>query len=187
MNSLVEDVRFLAQLGQKHGVKISYEPWCFSPRIPSWEGCWEVCKVVDHPFIGLCIDISHVSPTRVCLDHPTLTCLPPRALTDRPVARLRRLQRPGWDRLHRGPLSSRTRPPARPPCRKDTLLRDLGRPPAQASFATRVCFRRVPPSGSQAESQLHLEHELSNFAAGGQGCRGRRGGGLRSGEGTRAH
>ena len=52
---LVEDVRYLAQLGSEQlpPVRISYEPWCFSPRTPDWEACWKVVQDV-------------VSRTRAC-------------------------------------------------------------------------------------------------------------------------
>jgi hypothetical protein len=48
---LVDDVTFLAELGaqQTPPVKISYEPWCFSPRTSDWEGCWEVVKASVSP------------------------------------------------------------------------------------------------------------------------------------------
>jgi sugar phosphate isomerase/epimerase len=61
--SLCEDMHWIAELGSKQQppVKISYEPWCFSVRIPSWEGCWEVVQAVNHDSLGLCVDIAHVS------------------------------------------------------------------------------------------------------------------------------
>lgn len=42
----VEDMAWLAELGasQPNPVKISYEPWCFSPHRPDWEYCWEIVK-----------------------------------------------------------------------------------------------------------------------------------------------
>lgn len=85
-------MRFIADLGQKHGVKVSYEPWCFSVRTPSWEGCWDVVRKVDHPFLGLCIDIAHVSDTGAAsfaLAHPSSPLAPADSRVTHPPRRSR--------------------------------------------------------------------------------------------------
>ncbi|KAM0746807.1 xylose isomerase-like protein [Meredithblackwellia eburnea MCA 4105] len=60
-DKIVDDFLWLGKLGERHNVKVAYEPWCFSPLNPEWEDCWEVVKKVDHPFVGLCIDIAHIA------------------------------------------------------------------------------------------------------------------------------
>ncbi|RSH87061.1 hypothetical protein EHS25_003550 [Saitozyma podzolica] len=54
--STVEDMRWLAQRGEHHGVKIAFESWNFAPRNNEWEATWEIVQAVNHPYLGLCID-----------------------------------------------------------------------------------------------------------------------------------
>lgn len=45
-DKIVEDMTWVAELGAKQNppVKISYEPWCFSPHTSDWESCWKIVK-----------------------------------------------------------------------------------------------------------------------------------------------
>lgn len=43
--STAEDLRWLAELGATHGVKIAYEVWCFSKRVHEWEHCWKLVQM----------------------------------------------------------------------------------------------------------------------------------------------
>lgn len=44
--STVEDMRWLAQRGEHHGVKIAFESWNFAPRNNEWEATWEIVQAV---------------------------------------------------------------------------------------------------------------------------------------------
>jgi len=52
----VADLRALAdQLAEKN-FRIAYENWCWSTHAPLWEDVWDICKQVDRPNFGLCLD-----------------------------------------------------------------------------------------------------------------------------------
>lgn len=55
------DLRWLAELGarQPRPVKIAYESWCFSWRVPDFETVWDIVQRGDHPNLGLCFDTAH--------------------------------------------------------------------------------------------------------------------------------
>ncbi|BFZ62679.1 hypothetical protein YB2330_003786 [Saitoella coloradoensis] len=56
--TIASDLRELADLiaAEVPNGKIAYEPWCWGAWIDTWRGCWEICKLVDRPNFGLCLD-----------------------------------------------------------------------------------------------------------------------------------
>ncbi|CAK4029754.1 Hypothetical predicted protein [Lecanosticta acicola] len=52
----VEDLRQLADVLDKKGMRIAYENWCWSTHAPDWKDVWEICKDVDRGNFGLCLD-----------------------------------------------------------------------------------------------------------------------------------
>lgn len=52
----VKDLRDLADLLAKKNFRIAYENWCWSTHAPDWEDVWYICKEVDRPNFGLCLD-----------------------------------------------------------------------------------------------------------------------------------
>ena len=52
----VKDLRELADLAAKKNFRIAYENWCWSTHAPDWQDVWDICKQVDRPNFGLCLD-----------------------------------------------------------------------------------------------------------------------------------
>lgn len=52
----VSDLRELADILVKKGLRIAYENWCWSTHAPDWADVWDICKKVDRPNFGLCLD-----------------------------------------------------------------------------------------------------------------------------------
>lgn len=52
----VKDLRELADFLAEKNFRICYENWCWSTHAPSWEDVWDICKKVDRPNVGLCLD-----------------------------------------------------------------------------------------------------------------------------------
>ena len=52
----VSDLRELADLLAKKGMRVAYENWCWSTHAPDWADVWDICKRVDRPNFGLCLD-----------------------------------------------------------------------------------------------------------------------------------
>ena len=52
----VSDLRELADLLATKGFRCAYENWCWSTHAPDWEDVWDICKQVDRPNFGLCLD-----------------------------------------------------------------------------------------------------------------------------------
>lgn len=52
----VKDLQQLADMLAKKSFRIAYENWCWSTHAPDWEDVWDICKQVDRPNFGLCLD-----------------------------------------------------------------------------------------------------------------------------------
>ena len=52
----VKDLRELADMLAKKGMRVAYENWCWSTHAPDWEDVWDICKQVDRENFGLCLD-----------------------------------------------------------------------------------------------------------------------------------
>lgn len=52
----VTDLRELADKLAEKNFRIAYENWCWSTHAPVWEDVWDICKQVDRPNFGLCLD-----------------------------------------------------------------------------------------------------------------------------------
>ncbi|KAK4561131.1 hypothetical protein LTR86_005086 [Recurvomyces mirabilis] len=52
----VEDLRELADMLATKNFRIAYENWGWSTHAPTWEEVWDICKKVDRPNFGLCLD-----------------------------------------------------------------------------------------------------------------------------------
>lgn len=52
----VKELRELADVLAKKNFRIAYENWCWSTHAPDWEDVWDICKQVDRPNFGLCLD-----------------------------------------------------------------------------------------------------------------------------------
>ncbi|KAI9814808.1 MAG: hypothetical protein M1827_003074 [Pycnora praestabilis] len=56
VETLVSDLRKLADYLAGHNFRLAYENWCWSTHAPTWASVWEIVKAVDRPNIGLCLD-----------------------------------------------------------------------------------------------------------------------------------
>ncbi|EMC91368.1 hypothetical protein BAUCODRAFT_325612 [Baudoinia panamericana UAMH 10762] len=52
----VGELQELADVMAKKKMRIAYENWCWSTHAPDWEDVWDICKQVDRPNFGLCLD-----------------------------------------------------------------------------------------------------------------------------------
>lgn len=52
----VKDLQQLADMLAKKNFRIAYENWCWSTHAPDWADVWDICKQVDRPNFGLCLD-----------------------------------------------------------------------------------------------------------------------------------
>ncbi|RMY67549.1 hypothetical protein D0862_15075 [Hortaea werneckii] len=52
----VADLRQLADMAAQKGFRIAYENWCWSTHAPDWADVWDICRQVDRPNFGLCLD-----------------------------------------------------------------------------------------------------------------------------------
>ncbi|KZT01032.1 xylose isomerase-like protein [Laetiporus sulphureus 93-53] len=57
-NLIARDLRDLADAAAKEQppIKIAYEMWAWGCHINTWEDTWDICKRVDRPNFGLCLD-----------------------------------------------------------------------------------------------------------------------------------
>ncbi|KAJ5219656.1 hypothetical protein N7468_008860 [Penicillium chermesinum] len=55
-DTIVTDLRELADLLAQNGFRLAYENWCWSTHAPHWKDVWEIVEAVDRPNIGLCLD-----------------------------------------------------------------------------------------------------------------------------------
>ncbi|KAH9848733.1 xylose isomerase-like protein [Lenzites betulinus] len=55
---IARDLRQLADeaAAQEPPIRIAYEMWAWGAHVNTWEHTWEVCKRVDRPNFGLCLD-----------------------------------------------------------------------------------------------------------------------------------
>lgn len=62
-NVIADDLRQLADLGLKEEprVRFAYENLCWSTHVDTWEKAWQVCKMVDRPNFGLCLDTFNIA------------------------------------------------------------------------------------------------------------------------------
>lgn len=62
-NLIADDLRQLADLGLKEEppVKFAYESLCWSTHVDTWEKAWKICKMVDRPNFGLCLDTFNIA------------------------------------------------------------------------------------------------------------------------------
>lgn len=71
LDVIVRDFQELADLAaeQDPPISIAYENWAWGVHVNTWEQTWEICKRVDRPNFGLCLDTfqicarTYVSPT----------------------------------------------------------------------------------------------------------------------------
>lgn len=62
-NVIANDLRQLADLGlkEKPQVRFAYENLCWSTHVDTWEKAWQICKMVDRPNFGLCLDTFNIA------------------------------------------------------------------------------------------------------------------------------
>lgn len=53
---IVDDLQELADMAAKRNIRIGYEMWCWAAYNDTWKDIWEICKAVDRPNFGLCLD-----------------------------------------------------------------------------------------------------------------------------------
>jgi 4-hydroxyphenylpyruvate dioxygenase len=60
---IVADLRRVADFGlaQSPPIRFAYESLCWSTRVDTWEGCWDVVKRVDRPNFGMCLDTFNIA------------------------------------------------------------------------------------------------------------------------------
>ncbi|KAK9895327.1 putative 3-dehydroshikimate dehydratase [Cystobasidium minutum MCA 4210] len=59
--TIVQDLTELADLAAKRGMRIGYEMWCWAAHNDTWKDIWEICKAVDRPNFGLCLDTFQIT------------------------------------------------------------------------------------------------------------------------------
>ena len=52
----VKDLQQLADMLAKKNFRVAYENWCWSTHAPDWADVWDICRQVDRPNFGLCLD-----------------------------------------------------------------------------------------------------------------------------------
>jgi sugar phosphate isomerase/epimerase len=67
----VKDLQELADMLATKKFRVAYENWCWSTHAAFWEDVWDICKEVDRPNFGLCLD-TFQSAGGECAD-PTTT------------------------------------------------------------------------------------------------------------------
>ncbi|KZT18672.1 xylose isomerase-like protein [Neolentinus lepideus HHB14362 ss-1] len=60
---MAKDLRQLADeaAAQDPPIRIAYELWAWGTHVNTWEGAWDVCKRVDRPNFGLCLDTFQIA------------------------------------------------------------------------------------------------------------------------------
>lgn len=63
LDVIAADLRELADLGlqQQPVVRFAYENLCWSTHVDTWEKAWDVCRRVDRPNFGLCLDTFNIA------------------------------------------------------------------------------------------------------------------------------
>ncbi|KAH9939481.1 xylose isomerase-like protein [Amylocystis lapponica] len=63
---IARDLRQLADEAAKQQppIRIAYEMWAWGSHVNTWEHTWEVCKRVDRPNFGLCLDTFQICGSR---------------------------------------------------------------------------------------------------------------------------
>ena len=63
MDAIVKDLVKMAEIGleQDPVVSFAYEGVAWGTHINTWQGTWEVVKLVDKPNFGLCLDTYHIA------------------------------------------------------------------------------------------------------------------------------
>lgn len=54
--SIVQDLRQLADRLAEKGMRVAYENWCWSTHAPDWQDVWDICRRVERGNFGLCLD-----------------------------------------------------------------------------------------------------------------------------------
>ncbi|KAI0064489.1 xylose isomerase-like protein [Artomyces pyxidatus] len=75
---IARDLRQLADeaAAQDPPIRLAYEMWAWGVHVNTWEGTWEVCKRVNRPNFGLCLDTFQIC-ARAYADPTTPSgCLP---------------------------------------------------------------------------------------------------------------
>ncbi|KAI0552341.1 xylose isomerase-like protein [Xylaria curta] len=80
---IASDLREVADMGAKEDppVRFAYENLCWSTHVDTWEKAWEICKRVDRPNFGLCLDTFNIAG-RVWGDPASSTGSTPKADAD---------------------------------------------------------------------------------------------------------
>ncbi|KLO16982.1 xylose isomerase-like protein [Schizopora paradoxa] len=79
---MAADLQLLADEAAKQDppIKIAYEMWAWGTYVNTWEHTWDICKRVDRPNFGLCLDTFQISAvyyaTTVALSSDLETSLP---------------------------------------------------------------------------------------------------------------
>lgn len=62
MDVIVDDLREMADIGLRQDpvVSFAYEGVAWGTHIDTWQGTWEVVKLVNRPNFGLCLDTYHI-------------------------------------------------------------------------------------------------------------------------------
>jgi len=62
---MARDLQALAveAASQNPPIRIAYEMWAWGTYVNSWEHVWEICKRVDMPNFGMCLDTFQISAT----------------------------------------------------------------------------------------------------------------------------
>ncbi|KAH8655256.1 xylose isomerase-like protein [Xylariales sp. PMI_506] len=63
MELIAADLREVADMGlaENPPVRFVYEALCFGTRVNRWDQSWDLCKAVDRPNFGLCLDTYNIA------------------------------------------------------------------------------------------------------------------------------
>lgn len=61
-------LRALGEVGKAKGVRIAYEPMCYSEWIADYREAWKLIRDVDHSHVGLVLDTAHIFLPNLPLD-----------------------------------------------------------------------------------------------------------------------
>ncbi|KAL4766291.1 sugar phosphate isomerase/epimerase family protein [Aspergillus foveolatus] len=78
MRLIVSDLQTIADIGAKQGFRFVYEALCWSTHVDTWEGAWNVVKLVDRENFGICLDSFNIAG-RIYADPASVTGKTPEA------------------------------------------------------------------------------------------------------------
>ncbi|KAK8843513.1 hypothetical protein IAR55_007173 [Kwoniella newhampshirensis] len=154
-----QDMRWLAEIAskQERPFAIAYEPWCFSPRYPEWEKCYEIVKKANHPNLGLCLDTAQMCLAPSYGINPTSSQLISQETFSALLDRIRALPKETICYFEISDVLS-PNPPLLQGSPFDDWHKKQGGGPERSSWV--MCARAVPYVGRSAGKEVKGEEDL---------------------------